>query len=109
MNAMDEVAMTSVADLVEPEALARLATPANVRLGKQIVDQAGVEFTQFGPLRVRAKVGGVPPAAQRRSVELSSGSNGLEWSCACTKRKELFCKHCVAAAVLTWRNAPARR
>jgi hypothetical protein len=71
-------AMPSVADLAEPAALARLGTPANLRLGQEILDQGGVELTRFEPLRVSAIVGGVAAADQRRSVELVSSPAGLE-------------------------------
>jgi uncharacterized Zn finger protein len=98
--------VASVVDLVEPGVLTRLATPANSMLGREIADQGGVEVAQFGPLRVRAKVGGVAAAVQRRRVELVSGSNGLEWSCTCSSRKDLFCKHCVATALVVWERTP---
>jgi uncharacterized Zn finger protein len=100
--------MQSVADLVEPEALAHLATPANLRLGRNILDQGGVEPTRSESFRVHAKVGGVAAADQRRTVELISGPAGLQWSCTCTKRADLFCKHCVAAALIAKREAPPR-
>ncbi len=92
--------MPAVADLVDHRVLARLATPANLRLGRKIVDQGGVELTQLGPLQASAKVGGVAAAVQRRKVELAHGTAGLKWSCACTSRKDLFCKHCVATALV---------
>jgi uncharacterized Zn finger protein len=100
--------MQSVADLAEPKALADLATPANLRLGREILDQGGVELTRLEPLHVSAKVGGVAAADQRRTVELISGPAGLAWSCTCTKRKDLFCKHGVAAALAARRAAPPR-
>jgi uncharacterized Zn finger protein len=105
---MEEIPMASVADLVEPERLAALATPANLRLGHSIAADGGVEFTEFGPLLVRARVGGTPDADQHRTVVLQSTSAGLEWSCTCTSAKTLFCKHCVAAALATWEKAPTR-
>jgi hypothetical protein len=89
----------SVADLVHHGVLARLATPANLRLGRKIVDQDGVELAPFGPLRASAKVGGVA-AAQRQRVELASSAAGLIWSRSCTSRKDLFCEHCVATALV---------
>jgi uncharacterized Zn finger protein len=91
--------MTSVADLLGPEILARLAKPANLRLGREIVEDGGVAWIGAGPTTVAAKVGGVPAAEQRRTVELRATQAGLEWSCACTRRKDLFCKHCVAVAL----------
>jgi uncharacterized Zn finger protein len=97
--------MQPVADLVEPEAVTQLATPSNLRLGQDILDQGGVELTRFEPLRVTAKVGGVAAADQRRTVELVSGAAGLEWSCTCTRREGLFCKHCVATALFARQKA----
>jgi uncharacterized Zn finger protein len=92
--------MPAVADLVDHGVLARLATPANLRLGRRIVDQGGVELAAMGPLRISAKVGGFAAAVQRRLVELAHGAAGLKWSCTCTSRRDLFCKHCVATALV---------
>ncbi|HEV7719366.1 MAG TPA: hypothetical protein VGO70_10375 [Arsenicitalea sp.] len=100
--------MASVTDLVAPERMAAMATPANLRLGRSIAADNGVEFLEFGPLLVRARVGGTPDAGQRRTVVLQSNSAGLEWSCTCTSAKTLFCKHCVAMALVTWEKAPTR-
>jgi len=94
--------MSSVVDLVEPGHLAHLATPANLRLGREIAARSGVEILDFGTCRVTARVSN----GQRRRVELSSTPQGLEWRCTCTKRPDLFCKHCVAVAVATWDEAP---
>jgi uncharacterized Zn finger protein len=92
--------MRSVADLVHHGVLVRLATPANLRLGRKIVDQGGVELAPSAPLRASARVGGVAAADRRRIVELTSSASGLTWSCTCTTSKELFCKHCVATALV---------
>jgi uncharacterized Zn finger protein len=96
--------MSSVADLVDPDHLRRLATRSNLRLGEEIVRQGGVELIEFGPSKVVARVGG----GQRRKAELDSTPQGLAWRCSCTSRRELFCKHCVALAIVTWEEAPAR-
>lgn len=100
--------MPSVADLVSLDRLEALATASNRELGRRIVTEGGVELLEFGPLAVRARVGGTPSAGQRRTVELRSGPEGLTWSCTCTKG-DLFCKHCAAAALLVWEKAPARQ
>jgi uncharacterized Zn finger protein len=97
----------SVADLVDAAALKRLATPSNLRLGRAIAARGGVALLKFGPLRVTAKVSVAGGA--RRTVELDSTLRGLRWKCTCTRKPDLFCKHCVAAAIVTWRKAPARR
>jgi uncharacterized Zn finger protein len=94
--------MSSVVDLVEPDHLAQLATPANLRLGREIAAGGGVTIVDFNPCCVTARVSN----GQRRTVELNSTPQGLAWRCTCTKRPGLFCKHCVAVAVATWEEAP---
>jgi uncharacterized Zn finger protein len=91
--------MCSLADLLVPDALARLAKPANLRLGRAIVEEGGVELVRVEPARITARVGGTPAAPQRRTVELKAAFGKLDWSCACTGRRDLFCKHCIAAAM----------
>jgi uncharacterized Zn finger protein len=100
--------MPSVADLVEPARLSEFATPATLRLGREIAAAAAVEFLSFGPLVVRAKVGGAEGKSQKRTTELRSVAGLLEWSCTC-RRNGKFCKHCVALAIATWDKAPKRR
>ncbi len=100
--------MASVADLVENAALESLATPSNRRLGRQIVAEGGVELTTFAPLHVTATVGPTPASPQKRTVDLRVEDGRLRWSCTCTRRADLFCKHCVAAAVIAWERAPKR-
>ena len=101
--------MASVADLVEASAIEKLATPSDLRLGREIVAQDGVVLDDFGPLKVVARVGGVPASATRRTVVLEATSQGLTWSCTCTKKAGHFCKHCVAAALVAWDTAPSGR
>jgi uncharacterized Zn finger protein len=96
----------SVADLVDDTLVRRLASPSDLRSGREIAATGGVEFVKRGPLRVVARVKG----GQTRTVELLSGASGLEWSCSCLgSRKHSFCKHCVAAALETRWRSPSRR
>ncbi|HEY4029650.1 MAG TPA: hypothetical protein VGM25_04860 [Caulobacteraceae bacterium] len=92
--------MSALAELLTPDALAKLAAPANLRLGRAIADEDGVQPICVEPAKITANVGGTPAAPQRRTVELKAASGKLEWSCACTRRRDLFCKHCVAAALV---------
>ena len=101
--------MPSVADLVEPDRLSNLATPATHRLGREIVAAGAVELLDFEPLRVRGKVGGPAANSQTRTTELRSAGGQLEWSCTCSSDTALFCKHCVALALTAWEKAPKRR
>jgi uncharacterized Zn finger protein len=94
--------MPSVADLVKPTALETLATPATLRLGREIAAQGGVEFLESGPLKVRAHVGKVPGSQTRRTTELRTDGKELSWSCTCTRKPDNFCKHCAALAIATW-------
>lgn len=100
--------MPSVADLVEPARLTDLATPATLRLGREIVAAGAVELLEFGPLRVRGKIGGPAANSQTRTTELRSVGGQLEWSCTCSSDTTRFCKHCVALAVTTWEQSPKR-
>lgn len=97
---------TSVADLVDDTLVRRLASPSDLRSGREIAATGGVEFVKHGPLRVVARVKG----GQTRTVELLSAASGLEWSCTCLgTKKHSFCKHCVAAALETRWRSPGRR
>ena len=101
--------MPSVADLVAPARLSDLTTPATLRLGRAIAAAGAVELLDFGPLRVRGKVGGPAANSQTRTTELRSAGGQLEWSCTCSSDTALFCKHCVALALTVWESAPGRR
>ncbi len=90
--------MVDISELVAPDRLPGLATPANLRLGRAILVEGGVTMIEREPTRILAKVGGTPSANARRTVALTINAGGLAWSCTCTRRAELFCKHCVAAA-----------
>ena len=98
--------MRSVADLVSPDRLNTLATPSNLRLGREIKDKGGVKLGEFGPLRVTATVGGTEATGSRRKVELRSENGELGWTCTCTN-SDLFCKHCAAVALVTAAGADA--
>ncbi len=96
--------MNSVADLVAEETLKSLARPSDVRLGREIFESGEVETMEFTPVRVVAKI--KPVDGLRRTVELSAKDGILSWKCTCTAAEKLFCKHCVAAALMTWDKAP---
>lgn len=97
--------MTTVADLVEEEALAKLASDADLRQGVAWADEDRVDVDGWSPAAVTATVAD----GEERAVVLRSSSDGLEWSCACgATTGERFCAHCVAAATQAWRMAPNR-
>ena len=81
--------------LLGVKAVTALATPANLRLGREIA-AAGVELVELSPSRAVAKVTG----GQRRTVTLEAADAGLRFACSCSKRPDLFGKHYVAAAIV---------
>ena len=98
--------MASVADLVAPEVLQRLATAEDLRAGSALANAGAVRLTTFGPLNVLATVETDGGSAH---VELRGGSV-LTFECSCAAgRSGAFCGHIVAVAVETWRRAPRRR
>ena len=82
--------MPSVADLVEPDRLPDLATPANLRLGREIAAAGAIEFLDFGPMLVRGKVGGPAINSQTRTTELRSVGGQLQWVCTCSSEPPCF-------------------
>lgn len=90
----------ALADLVDDAVLRALATPSNLRLGREIVARGEVEFVDFGRFRVVARVGG----GQWRTFELKSMPAGLRWKCTCTGRRERLCKHGVATGLAVRRR-----
>jgi uncharacterized Zn finger protein len=97
--------MRSVADLVEDHLLRALTDAETYAAGRALADQGAVTFEQFGPSAVRAAVAD----EVRYLVDLHVGREGLHWTCSDPGgRSGHYCRHCVAAAVETWRRAPAR-
>lgn len=72
-----------------------LATPANIRLGKAIAKDGGVEFLEREKGRAKAKVGG----GQRRTTTVTTSMTGMHCRCTCSKKQKKFCKHCVAVVM----------
>jgi hypothetical protein len=72
--------MKKLLDLVDENTLQELATPADFRLGKEIVLNGGVKFVKAGPYNAIAKV--QPVGGQKRTVALAATKQGL--SCKCT-------------------------
>ena len=89
--------MNSDAKIIDAYSLEDLATPANVRLGRELAAGDEVELTTFSSGRLEAQVGG--NATERRRVELWLDADRPIWSCTCTNDADLFCKHLVAAVV----------
>jgi uncharacterized Zn finger protein len=98
--------MPSVADLVEPAMLPQRASEVDLEAGRALAERGSVTLARFGPLEVQATV----RDDLDRHVVLRSKADGLAWSCDCPEGQAgMFCRHCVAAAAITWQQAPARR
>jgi len=95
----------SIAELLNPELIQKLAIPSNIRYGQAIYTRGGVEFIENVPTRIEAWVGGLDGnmaegGSQRRRTQLFATGEGLQWHCAGNpKDHQIFCKHCVALAL----------
>lgn len=97
--------MPSVADLVADHLLESLTDPETYELGRELANRGAVAFEAFGPLQVRAAV----DDGETYVVDLRSGPGKLIWWCSEPGgSRGDFCRHCVATAMETWRQAPAR-
>jgi hypothetical protein len=97
--------MPSLVDLVESHLLRNLTDPDTYDAGVELADRGAVEFDELGPLHARARVEDGPTFV----ADLKSGPGKLIWSCSEPGGSwGALCRHCVAAAVDTWRRAPAR-
>lgn len=91
--------MASVVDLVQPDALERLAAAPILAAGRELASADRVHLTIVGPLTVAARVEG----AARASTALSATGSSLHWSCTCPSgRGGAFCVHLVATAQVAW-------
>jgi uncharacterized Zn finger protein len=96
--------MPSIADLVEEERLQRPADADAFRQGTDLAAEDCVRLETFGPLGVTARVEDTDAAHQ---VELRSTGDELTWSCTCQDGQGgACCRHAVAAAWVTWQQAP---
>ena len=97
--------MPSVADLIEPAALNRLAAAPTLAAGRTLASSDHVHLTIVGPLTVAARVDG----PGRPATALSASGETLHWSCTCPEgRGGAFCAHLVATAQVAWDRAPSR-
>ena len=98
--------MESVADLCDPAQLKRLVTTGNFRDGEAIAKAGEVRLTSVKAHEVTANVGGA--LTQPRNVRLVSTPQGLVSHCSCNKRPQYFCKHAVAAGLISREQATAK-
>ena len=98
--------MASVAELVDEDALRRLAGPIGYRDGVDLAVSGCVQLVSFAPVRVTARVEDLV----FQHVELRSTTRGLNWSCTCPQGgSRTLCKHSVAVAVETRQGSPSRQ
>ena len=94
--------MPSVADLVDPKALAAIADARAYSVGTAWADRGSVRLDDVGPQRVTAEVAGDDGPYR---VQLTATPQGLRWLCDCDPGGPM-CTHVVATAVETWRRSP---
>jgi uncharacterized Zn finger protein len=63
-----------------------------------------IEYIDYSSSKIVAKIS-LPGKSSKRTVELRSTANGLEYKCTCSNKPEWFCKHCVAVALDSWKRA----
>jgi len=100
--------MPKVADYISPEAVKKLATSSNYRLGEEIAKNGKVEFVEFSSLKVIAQVS-LPGKSSKRTVEMNTNKNGLNYKCTCSNKQDWFCKHCVAVRIILWEKTHASK
>jgi DNA polymerase len=95
-GAQDPGVQPVIAEFITLAKVTGLAMPSNLRLGRELFQGNCVEISESAPALAVAQVTG----GQRRRVEFIVTEKGLEWTCTCLgKRREVFCKHCVALAL----------
>ena len=85
--------------------LSTIASPSNFRYGTEIFKRNGVSIIKKGENEFDVWVGGltgnsVEGGGSKRHVHFWMDNNKLRWRCTGNpKNHEIFCKHCVAAAL----------
>ena len=68
------------------------------------MENDGVELVGLGPLKVVVNV--TLPGGVKRTVTFMSAPEGLRWKTHMHVEGRFICKHCVAAGIVTWNEAP---
>ena len=92
------VVMKRLIQLLEDTDLAGLASRSHLRLGKEMADAGAIEQVQSGPFIAQAVV--AFRNAQNRTVRFDATPKGLRFKCSCSARKNNFCSHLVAVALV---------
>ncbi|MGH2486455.1 MAG: hypothetical protein ACRDHE_10625 [Ktedonobacterales bacterium] len=101
--------MQQVPPLIETltlEVIQSLALPSNLRYGTAIYERGAVKCIASTPTSVEAWVGGLDGTVaegggSRRRTRITCTPDGLTWRCSGNpKHHQIFCKHCVALALM---------
>ncbi len=82
-----------------------IALPSNIKYGTAIYERNAVSISQENDTEIEVFVGGITGTAiegggSKRRVRFWLDAGKLTWRCAGNpKNHEIFCKHCVAAAL----------
>ncbi len=94
--------MPTVAELIDIEALRKLAPPDAYDWGVEASNRGDVRLECLESFRVAGRVQDQPP----REAELRNEDGTLQWTCSCEESDPSLCRHGVAVAVETWRRTP---
>ncbi len=81
------------------EKIDSLASRSHLRFGKQILKDGKIVFTASNAYKRVATVHYKKNPIQ--TVEFFADHKGLHYKCSCTNKKNFFCEHCAAVALLT--------
>lgn len=97
--------MHSVSEYLTNLSLSTMALPANIKYGKAIFKRGGVALIRKSESEIEIWAGGLPGnssegGGSKRRVHFWIEKDQLSWRCTGNpKDHEIFCKHCVAAAL----------
>ena len=97
--------MRNVAELLDSLDLNTIALASNIKYGNAIYNRGGVSVIRKSETEVEIWVGGLDGdstdgGGSRRRVTFWIDKDKLVWRCTGNpKNHEIFCKHCVAAAL----------
>jgi len=95
--------------------LVTTALPSHQTYGTAIYERRGVDIVQQTSDSIEGWAGGLDGtiregAGQRRRVTFTLDEGSLHWHCSGNpKRREIFCKHCVAVALALLDAKPGAR
>ena len=76
--------MKPIVTLITEDAILKLASRSNLRLGKAIAEDGHFEIEKSNPYVNEVKI--THKSGQPRTVRVESTAKGLRWKCSCNSR-----------------------